>query len=203
MSDQTASPPAFGASLRASVERVSQPLLWFAGALCILLGFSWLFLLPEVTSVEVSGQRQSSRELVALHAGLQAQLAQVELRRDELLLPVTDPLFLGLRAMKLRAPSLVDLRSMIVQRAKEDGGPDGTIALEEIQMDASADTLTVAGDVRGVGPRSMTVLAQFVENLRHLPFVSSLTPPVFVRMEDEKIGQHSPFTMTITLSSSQ
>ena len=57
----------------------------------------------------------------------------------------------------------------------------------------------ISGDVRNVGLRSMTVLAQFVDAVASLPSVASVQRPVFTREKDEDVGFHSPFTFHITL----
>jgi hypothetical protein len=45
----------------------------------------------------------------------------------------------------------------------------------------------------------MTVLAQFTEVLREDPRIVSLIAPNFTRLQDPKIGPHSPFTITLSL----
>jgi hypothetical protein len=72
---------------------------------------------------------------------------------------------------------------------------DGVV-IERLRMDAVTREVRVHGDVRGVGPGSMTVLAEFVDLLRAHPSVHALKAPAFTREDDPGVGFHSPFTLS-------
>ena len=79
--------------------------------------------------------------------------------------------------------------------------PDHTdaIVLLGYYFSADSNTVEVRGDVRNVGPRSMTVLAKFVEEVRDIAMVLDVASSRFTRLEDDDVGFHSPFVLRIIL----
>lgn len=174
------------------------PLLLFSGVLALLLLISEVAWLPRMTRIEVGGVERSLPELEAYRRDLQARITQAEDERDAFLLPVRDIPFLQATAWKQAQEDLVSLEESLRRAATKLADP-AEVVFASIELRPVDKQLVVKGDVRGVGPGSMTMLAQFLEEVKRLPSVESLTPPSFVRVDDPTIGFHSPFTFTVTL----
>lgn len=179
------------------LERIAMPLMLFSAVLFGLLFLSYFLLLPRFTGFVVNDNSLSPREVVEYSKNLKAELATMEDKRDRLILPVLDVAYDALKEEKRSASAITDLRSSIVDVASRV--PDGAgIFLSSLSINLEG-TVTITGDVRNVGLRSMTVLAAFTEALEHLSFVDHLDRPAFTREENKDGSFHSPFTMQFTL----
>ncbi len=185
------------------VARLAFPLFAFAAALSLALFLSWWFLLPRLAGVPLHGELMYGTSLVQYYADLRARVDALEDVRNQLVLPGQDPLSQFLRQLRHSDVSLV-LLSAALARSAEEAVPDRSdvVLLESFQYDAAEQTLTLMGDVRHVGPRSMTVLAEFIETLRSIPAVSAVEHQRFTREEDLKGEFHSPFTILLRLRQS-
>ena len=74
------------------------------------------------------------------------------------------------------------------------------INISSMKFDQEELSLEVEGKVQNVGPRSMTVLAQFIDAVQEAEWVSDISPPKFTREHDDENGFYSPFVFTILLS---
>ena len=182
------------------LRRTAVPFLLFAIVLTALLVLSWLLLLPALTQVEMGGRERSVAELRSYRSDLRASILELEGRRDEFVRPEGDSVYEVLRERKRTQPDIFAQKDAL-QRLSVSLVPKqrDVVALEALRYDASNDSIELTGDVRNVGPRSMTILAQFTEALRRLPFIESVQTPRFVREDDPVLGPHSPFTITFFL----
>ena len=180
-------------SLRAILERSMGPLLLFLAVLCGLLLLSWMLLLPRFTQLEVEGKKMGAGELHRYRQELQATLSTLEQHRTVLALPVQDPDFLRLMQQKQAHLTAQDVRSRLHLAAARVSDVPDAILLSRFSFDVASGAVEVEGDVRNVGPRSMTVLAAFIDQVEQMPEVSELTRPAFQRSDDGDGGFHSPF----------
>jgi len=181
-------------------KRVALPFVIFSGLLTLCLVLSWTVLLPHFTRVEVGGVMRDSRNLSSYATTLKADILVAESRRSEIVTPERHGLFGRLREAKLSSPSFLLLRSQILAEAERIVlQVRDAVIVSSIQYRPLEKTVTVAGDVRNVGPRSMTVLAEFVDAIRRMPGVASTTVPRFTREEDAQKQFHSPFMFEIQL----
>jgi hypothetical protein len=200
------------APAQALARRLAAPFFLFSVVLASLLFLSQSFLLPLFTKVEIGGEAISLSEVRAKQTALAKELDQKETQRSNLLISVHDELYTALKNRKRGGADFLTLRTDLLRVLKDAPGGDsgggsatgaaaggGEIFLSKISYDAANETLWLSGDVRGVGPRSMTVLATFVEELRALPSIESVTTPAFVRIDDPASGPHSPFDITLAL----
>lgn len=178
--------------------RFAWPFFLFSAVLAILLTISWTVLLPRYTRVEVGGAARSERDIVGYKQQLTAQIASQEEERREMVLSIDDPHYEALKEKRRQYRGLDSFRTELTALAKTITGKDDVIHWKAFDED-SAGTLNVRGDIRNVGTRSMTVLAEFASKLSELPFVTSHTTPAFAREESPGIGPHSPFEITLTL----
>ena len=194
------SPAASHPSIREIIRRAAGPFVLFIVVLAFLLLLSWVLVLPRFTFVSVRGELLSSRDLTAHVRSVQEELAQSEARRNELILPLDQTSYTALMQEKIDAVSIRQLRAAVLGTA-ESLVPEQrqAVILQAIVFSPMEKTVEISGDVRNVGLRSMTVLAQFVDAVASLPSVASVQRPVFTREKDEDVGFHSPFTFHITL----
>lgn len=183
--------------------RLAFPLFAFAAVLSLALFLSWWFLLPRLAGIPLHGELMYGASLVQFYADLHDRVDALEDVRNQLVLPGQDPLSQFLRQLRRSDVPLV-LLSAALARSAEETVPDRSdvVLLESFQYDATEQILTLTGDVRHVGPRSMTVLAEFIETLRSIPAVSAVEHQRFTREEDLKGELHSPFTVLLRLRQS-
>lgn len=185
------------------VARVALPLFAFAAALSCALLLSRLLFLPRLAGVRLHGEMMYGSSLTRFYADLRDRIAAQEEARNHLVLPGRDPLSQFLRQLRRSDASFASLFAAVTRSAEEAvrDRPDA-VFLESFQYDAAGRTLTIAGDVRHVGPRSMTVLAEFIETLRRIPSVEAVEHQRFLREEDASGAFHSPFSLLLRLRSS-
>ncbi len=179
--------------------RISAPLCLFCAVLAGLLTLSWTLLLPRYTQIEVGGVLREAREIRQYRDSLTAQVTAREEERKQAVLAVNDPRFEALKKNRRSQVPLDTLRRLLTEHAKSVTGKDNAILWTAFTYEPKKNALVIQGDVRNSGTASMTVLAEFAQSLKTLPFVSATTTPAFTREEDPAIGFHSPFTITLTI----
>lgn len=179
---------------------IAVPLFLFGGTLLLFLLLSYWLLLPRFTSVEADGRQLSRSDLALFVRDLQAKIADAEMKRSALVTPGREGLHAEMVRRKTAAVSPLRARSDIASTAARMvlQIPDA-VHVSALHFSPLAGSLALSGTVRSVGPRSMTVLAQFVDSLRSLPWVSSVTLPRFSREEDPQHGVFSPFAFQLTV----
>lgn len=191
--------PHTASRLHEIVVRSGVPFLLFGLVLTGALALSRTYLLPLLTRVHVQGDVLGADQLAETEQRLNDDLAQAEARRAQLVRPVQDARYDTLKEYKraLLTPLVVQT-FLATLLAEADPALDG-IVFDHIRVDATTGDVRVHGDVRGIGSRSMTVLAQFVDALRAHPQVHALQTPPFTREEDPVLGFHSPFSFAFVL----
>lgn len=184
-------------------ERLAFPLFLFSFILFCFLFLSWVFLLPYISQVRMGGERTGVRELQSYHRELTERLRHAEDSRKRLVLPISDPLYEELKSKKLAMASFLQMNEE-VRRIAAQIVPDvaDAVTVQRFHFSADPGVLEIHGQVSHVGPRSMTVLAQFIDALRTSPFIASLDHPAFIREKDDS-GFFSPFLIRAQLTSSR
>lgn len=194
MSDTPTQTPAFSAI----INRIAMPSLLFAGSLFGLLLLSWTFLLPRFTHVErPDGSRLSPRQVSTLERAIKAELTNAEEHRMTLVRAVNDPLYVSLRTNRDAQMTPTDILEHIRLTAARIGAADDVVHIHQIAVDGSR--VTLKGDVRNVGLRSMTVLAAFTDAVADLPFVDDIHRPAFTRVQLPDGTYQSPFELSFSL----
>lgn len=175
------------------------PFFLFSAVLFGLLILSWILLLPHFTRIEIAGSLHTIDSLRVHREELQQETEVAEQKRSEHVLAVRDETFLALRSAKHHTASFQTLRALLLSVAGESAEQPDAVHLSEITYNRGEGIVQIRGDVRFVGPRSMTILAQFIERLQQQPLIAAVSMPRFVREDDPKIGPHSPFAITVTL----
>jgi|CXWL01.1.fsa_nt_gi hypothetical protein len=185
------------------LERIALPLLLFTAVLFTLLFISWFNILPRFTHFQISDVILSPVEMSAYAKQMKAQLSDLEETRDHLVLPVIDPAYDELKKQKRAQKRLLEIRAQLLDVAVRVPDAKDAVKISRISFDAVQGVVAFSGDVSNVGPRSMTVLAQFVEEIEKLSIVDRLERPSFTRVQDDGDSFHSPFFMTFTLRTAQ
>lgn len=188
---------AITAEIRALASRSIGPLFLFAAVLAGLLLLSFSLLLPLFTRVEVQGLLQSRSDLEELRSDLESQVTDAAAKRESAVLPFHDARYAALANAADSDPDFRELRRALQNIADAIVDQPDAIHISSITYDAPQKSFVIEGDVRFVGARSMTLLAQFVEELSRDPIFVEVSLPRFVR-EDGPTGPHSPFLIETT-----
>lgn len=192
---QTSTVPA---PLPHAVRKMLPSLLLFSVVLLGLLTLCWALVLPRYTSLELDGSMLPAAQVPVYAYELESKIELAEAARDALTLPPRDETYIALRDRVRAHVSLADIEADIASMlSKTDYGQFVVITA----MRMTGGKVELEGDVRHAGPRSMTLLATFVDELAAQPFVTELVPPAFTREDDPKIGPHSPFVIRFNVVS--
>ncbi|MDP7247527.1 MAG: hypothetical protein QF741_02785 [Candidatus Peribacteraceae bacterium] len=203
------------------LHHVSVPFLIFTAVLLGFLSLSATLILPQLTQVDIAGKEHDAVELKELVKKLDTRVQELERARGEFVTPLREGLFGDAMDQKYNSRDLLLFRSKLEEitqqietaslrpaSAKATAGKQGygwqenknTISISSMTFDQRELSLEVEGKVQNVGPRSMTVLAQFINAVQEAEWVSDISPPKFTREHDEESGFYSPFIFTILLS---
>ena len=197
MTDTSTMPAPPAPRIQAILGHVAVPFFVFAAVLASLLTLSLFLLLPLLTQVEVAGVQRDARSLLSYRAQLINQVEGLEQERGEAVIPINDPGYEALKSWRRGAGRYVAVREAVLRTALSLSSTEDAIHVSAFTLEER--TLAVEGDVRYVGPQSLTLLARFTEELGRLSSVASVTPPLFVREEDALLGMHSPFRILLHL----
>ena len=173
----------------------------FALVLTALLTLSWYLLVPELTRTEVGGEVRGLSELKEYKSDLEAQISSLEGERGFFLRPVDHDLYDQLKRMKSDRLKFQELRSDI-GKAMVNLVPDqpDVVALSGFYYDGQHNTAEISGRIQNVGPRSMTVLAQFVDDLHRIESIISINSSRYTREQDSDNNFYSPFRIRLNLT---
>lgn len=183
------------------LRRVAFPFLLFSAVLASLLLLSWLLLVPRLASTEVGGVVRSATELREYKESLETEISSLEGSRTAFLLPVHHELYSRIKVIKRQRDRFQDMRRAVA-RILPEVAPDNpdAIHIAGIYYHAQKRTAEIRGEVRNVGPRSMTVLARFLESLKRIPFVISVESSRFTRLQRAEGEYYTPFTIHVQLN---
>ncbi len=203
MSQTSTSPSVHSATLMPILERAALPLLLFCGALFVLLFISWFGILPRFTQFAVADALLSPTEMATYVSTLRATVQTQEQKRNRLVLPINDSFYDVLKLQKRSVINTYDLRARLIEASAGIADAADAVFIEHIALNTETHTATITGDVHHVGPRSMTVLASYVERLKSLSFVEHLEAPSYTRVQNTDGTVHSPFSLSLTLRPAQ
>ncbi len=174
--------------------------LWaFSATLAVALLISATVGLPLLASV-ATGAATTPGRVHERSAELSRQIAALEARRLMLVHPLSGSLYGTLLAERTQDRAWRVALNAVQQLAATFPADDGGAAVQitQIQLENDSGSLVLNGTVRGVGTRSMTVLAQFSEALQTLPNIETVQSPRFQRELDPN-GPYSPFMIHLLL----
>ncbi len=181
------------------LSRAAAPFLIFTAVLAFMLAVSSVIVLPRLTKVRIGGTLHNTIELSRHVKSIEAAVIDLENTRAEYVTPMRRGLYgEAKKSLKYSVPALFALQENIYEIIR-DTVPENLSAIVLFGYVYNPDerVLVLEGDVRSVGPRSMTVLAQFVDTIKRAKWVDSVEPPKFARLKNAEAGYHSPFKFTI------
>ncbi|MBT3293273.1 hypothetical protein HOD24_04205 [Candidatus Peregrinibacteria bacterium] len=183
------------------LQRTSVPLVLFTLTLTCLLFLSQSVFLPALLMVDISGSKHNAHELKTYHEALLEQVKHKQEMRSNLVLSMQGTDYRKLSDWKQSHYPFQSLLSTVSQVSRSLHNKDGdqVVFIDNIKYFPVDGQLKLNGNVKNAGPRSMTILAQLVEELRSQPFVESLKSPSFSRIEDSVGGFITPFDIQISL----
>ena len=185
-------------SIGALLTKLSLPFALFSSVLTAVLVLSWVFVLPKLTSVEVEGKIQSSMDLDVYVYNLRSQLTELEDARRKFVTPLQGSLYSEMVAQKVDTPMFSLYKSHIAEVAGNMSAKN-SVNLRSMVFNTRTSSLLVSGAIENVGPRSMTILAEYTSLLRELPFVESVVSPSFKRQKNSDGEFYSPFEINLSL----
>lgn len=188
--------------LHIHVRLCAVPLLLFLSVFFGLLLLSYALLLPRFTSFHTpDGTALSPREMAEYQKTLAANLSAAEDERIRLVMPVQDSGYDALKQKKTTGVFLAELPAELRAITARIGEQQDAFFIESLTLNATTGNVMLKGDIRNVGPRSMTVLASFIEELEKMPGLTNFERPPFARTQDADGKFHSAFDLTFTLAS--
>ena len=171
--------------------------LLFACLLALFLILSWTLLLPRLTGVTVQGMVLTAASGERVVQRVADEVRNLEGKRHAFILPARDAAYRAGREEGGAAPSFIDIRSAITFAIAQ--APEGhAISITSLTYDVRTRTAHVIGVVSDVGPKSISVLASFIDVLTTLENVESVSPSAFQRVDDPRRGIISPFDIQVT-----
>lgn len=182
------------------VRRTALSFFLFSVVLTTLLALSWFLLVPELTRVSIGGTVRDVAQLKEYKNEIETDIKTLESKRGAFLLPVHHDLYGRIKTIKEERGQFQNIRRELNRVVSElVPNQNNVVVFSSLEYDASTRTARVQGDIRNSGPRSMTVLARFVEEVQNINFVVKVKSSRFTRKEDPNIGFYSPFTLHILL----
>lgn len=183
-------------ALTLAISRLGLPLSIFGVALLLLTLALRLLLSPDRFPVRIGDKVVRLSELTQEEARLRAKHAELLRTRAVLFDEKSAPILL--RTEKLRASALplgpTLLRIDDLRRSFNSLGRE-PLSLPRIEFDRTTATLTLEGEMRDSGGRSIPLLASFVDALRKIPLLSSVSEPEYTHATDIQGLTYAPFTL--------
>lgn len=165
-----------------------------------LLFLSWSILIPQLTHIEIDGTVRSVQELTAYKADLSQQISSLKEKRSVYLSPVQNDVYSRLKAEKNDRLKFQHIRTEVREATlRLVSGRSDIVAFSSFQFNAAKKTVELRGEIHNVGTRSMTVLAQFIEEIDRIPAIVHIDASRFTREERTKGVFYSPFTIRFTI----
>ncbi len=176
-------------------EKLIIPLSLFSAFLFLFLSLSWNVLVPHITHTNLLGMSVPTEDVLPRKQTLEAKVKSLEERRKDRVFG-SDPLHAFIDDVRTHQEKGWSILVRTTSLAAAQDIP-GSVSITETLLDTTAGTLKVTGDVHGVGPRSMTVLAGFVDSVGKIDSVTNVQTSAFTRDVLPDGSFHSPFTITI------
>lgn len=172
----------------------------FSAVLLGLLLLSWYLLVPELSRVEVGGQVRGITEVREYKTDLEAQILSLESRRGTFLQPVRNPVYQRVKSLKQNRSKFQSVRSDL-NRIMTTLVPEqkNAVLLTGFYFDTIRNKVELRGHIHNVGPRSMTVLAQFIDALHREEEIIDVQTSRFTRLQWTDGSFYSPFIIILTV----
>lgn len=186
-------------TFRQILSESATPFFVFSVSLALMLLATSVTVLPRLTRISVQGTLLSPPELERYAGHVRAEIGTLEQRVDAFVYPSRDPVYLHVRNERFATVTPYHVRVAIDDAVSRVPDARGAVDVRHIALQSDGTAL-IEGVVQNVGPRSMTVLASFVDALRMAPMVREVAPSAFRREDDPSLGPISPFSLQLSLA---
>lgn len=187
-----------GSVLMPAIARLGVPVGVFGLSFFVITVLLTLLLSPDRFPVRVGDKTVRLYDLETEEKSLKAKQADLLEERQKILADSEAPVLHQVE--KLRSSILPVGSAMLsiedVRRSFRAGTSD-PISFPGVMFDATANTLTLVGEVRDAGGRSMQILASLVDELRVIAAFESVSEPEYVSELLAGGGTVSRFSITL------
>lgn len=181
-----------------AMARLGVPVLVFGACFLILVWAVTFLTSPDRFPVHTGDAIVRLQDLESRVQLLKSQKATLEKTRQQLQTTEKAPVLTQVASLSQATVPLGDvLLSIEEARSSLSHAPNALITLP--RMEYADGTLTLGGDVRDASGRSMQILAEFVDSLRMVLAVVSVSEPEYVTRPRAEGGSISPFILILTL----
>lgn len=175
-------------------------MLIFGAVFCLMSVALTYVVSPDRFPVKVGENTVRLKDLEDEERRLKAAYAELTEARARLLQSADAPV---LRQVETLRSMVVPIGSVLlgiedVRRGFRIADAD-PVALSTVRYDGERRSVAIGGDVRDTAGRSMQILASFVDGLRSLPSVASVSEPEYRATPLTGGGTSSPFAVTLIL----
>lgn len=182
-----------------AVSRLGLSVTVFGASFLILILVVTSLIAPDRFPVHLKDRTVRLADLTEEQDRLESEYATLVAARTTLEQRVQAPILKQIDALqKDNMPLGAVLMKIDEVRKSFDVGSQAAIALPQVSFDAGKATLIIGGDVRDPQGRSVQLLASFVDGLRSIPLIQSVTEPEYRSDAIPSGGSVSPFTLSLT-----
>lgn len=184
-----------------ALAKLGMPVLIFGGTFLVIAVALSHLVSPDRFPVRVGDKVVRLVDLESEERALKAAQAELLADRQELLKDADTTVLHRVATLKSSMVSIGSVMMAVddVRRSFRIGSND-PIAIPSVSFDGTAGTLTLGGTVHDMGGRSIQVLASFVDGLRKVSLIKSVSEPEYTSVTADDGSTTSPFTLTITLN---
>lgn len=184
--------------LVSAIRRMGLPLFIF-GSIFFLISVALQFIVsPDRFPVRMGDKTVPLIELEEEEKRLRSRQAELLETRARILASSNAPVLL--RVERLREDILpVGAALLAVEDMRSSFGTGGADPIALARIDFAEEKIVLGGDVRDTAGRSIQILASFVDGLRTIPFLSSVSEPEYRADPLDGGGTIAPFSLTLTL----
>ncbi len=193
------SPNANSGTLLSAIGKLGLSVALFGGVFLASTVFVTLIVTPDRFPVHIGGTIVRLKDLEAEQKALLLAKANLQTRRS----PVTGSKAPVLHQVQRIAETLAPVGQAMIAvddvRASFKAGASDPISFPSVIVSGSGSKIFLGGQVRDTGGRSTQILAAFVDGLRSIPLVQSVSEPEYVQQNAAEGATVSPFSLTLTL----
>ncbi len=183
-----------------AVRRLGMPFLIFGATfLLLVIGITYL-ITPDRFPVYVGDKAVRLSDLEQEEATLQAKKAALQEKSRALDSNNKAPVLQRIADVQ---KNIVPVGRVLVHieevRAGFTTSSSDPISLPRVDIHGTDGSITLGGTVMDPGGRSMQILASFVDGIRAIPMVETVTEPEYISRPRKEGGTESPFVVTLKL----
>ncbi len=188
-----------GRVLLAAIERLSLPAFLFGVVFLCTMMIVTFILTPDRFPVRIGDRVVRLIDLEAEQGKLLLEKADLQAKEIDIVGTKTPALYLLASVRPKIVPVGTVLLAIEHVRTRFKTETVDPISFPQISVGGSGTVIKVGGAVRDMGGSTMRTLASFVDQLRAIPMVESVSEPEYSERKDGDGTSISPFSLTIIL----